>query len=88
MLSSALLVSRAAFMRVGLFEAHWQAGEFANWILRAHEADLEKIMLLEIVARRRISANNNGIRQRAQFNAYARMIKASLDRRRASGANT
>lgn len=84
-LPSALLVTRDAFLRVGFFETQWRAGEFANWMLRAHEAGLKKIMLPELVARRRIHTSNNGIRQRAEFNAYARMIKASLERRRAAG---
>lgn len=84
-LPSAMLVTREAFWRVGLFEPRWRAGEFANWILRANEAGLQKTMIPDLVMRRRIHTANNGIRQREEFKDYARMIKASLDRRRAAG---
>ncbi len=85
MLPSALLVKCEAFWRVGLFETQWRAGEFANWILRADEVGLQRAMLPDLIMRRRIHSANNGIRQREKFNEYARMIKQSLDRRRAAG---
>lgn len=84
-LPSALLVARDAFARVGWFANELRAGEFADWVLRANEAGLQKIMLPDLVARRRIHTSNNGIRQRQNFNAYAHIIKQSLDRRRAAG---
>lgn len=83
-LPSALLVARDAFLRVGGFAKELRAGEFADWVMRANEAGLKKIMLPTLVARRRIHTNNNGIRQRQNFNAYAHIIKNSLDRRRAA----
>jgi glycosyltransferase involved in cell wall biosynthesis len=82
---SALLVSRDAFFRVGMFETRWRVGEFADWMLRAREADLHQVMLTELVVRRRIHARNKGIRQRVEINDYARMFKAALERRRAAG---
>jgi len=84
-LPSALLATRDAFFRVGGFANELRAGEFADWVLRANEAGLQKIMLPDVVARRRIHSSNNGIRQRQNFNAYAHVIKNSLDRRRAAG---
>lgn len=85
MLPSAMLVRREDFGRVGAFAPQWHAGEFADWVLRAYEAGLKKIILPEVVVRRRVHLTNNGIRQRARMNDYARMIKQSLDRRRAAG---
>ena len=60
-------------------------GEFASWYLRANELGLRKVMLSDVVTGRRLHDDNNGIRQRQALNDYARIIKASLDRRRAVG---
>lgn len=82
---STLLVRREAFQRIGAFETQWNVGEFASWMLRASEARVAWSILPDLIARRRIHTANNGIRQRQAFNQYARLIKASLDRRRAAG---
>ncbi|HZQ07510.1 MAG TPA: glycosyltransferase family A protein [Anaerolineae bacterium] len=81
---STLLVRREAFQRIGAFETQWDVGEFASWMLHASEARVAWSILPDLVARRRIHTANNGIRQRHAFNQYARLIKASLDRRRAA----
>jgi glycosyltransferase involved in cell wall biosynthesis len=83
-LPSATLVRREAYAQIGDFEARWKAGEFANWILRANEVEVMYRVIPELVVRRRLHTANNGIRNREEFNDYARMIKASLDRRRAA----
>jgi glycosyltransferase involved in cell wall biosynthesis len=83
-LPSALLLPRATFLRVGLFETNWRMGEFTSWYLRAQEAGLRVAMLPELVAWRRLHQTNNGLQQRQSINDYVRILKASLDRRRAN----
>ena len=81
---SALLVRREAVQRIGLFESQWQVGEFADWMLRASEAGVTWGILPELLVRRRIHTTNNSIRERPALTQYTRLIKASLDRRRAA----
>ena len=81
---STMLIKRDSFFRVGLFETHWKMGEFASWYLRSLEQGLQNLMLPDLVTWRRIHETNNGIKQRVSINDYVRIIKASLDRRRAA----
>ncbi len=80
---SALLVKRESFFRVGLFETQWKLAEFASWQVRATELKLQTIMLPDLVAKRRLHETNKGIQQRQYQTEYIRILKASLDRRRA-----
>jgi hypothetical protein len=82
---SAICVRREAFHRIGAFETQWQVGEFASWMLRAHEGGVPWTTLPDLIVRRRVHMTNNGHRQRHAFKQYAQLIKGSLDRRRAAG---
>lgn len=84
--AAAMLIRRDAFVRVGPFESHWHLGEFMDWYLRAIERGLKGLMLPEVVARRRLHADNLGLRERASQGDYLRILKASLDRRRRRSA--
>lgn len=77
-----MLIRRAAFLRVGLFETDWSVGEFVAWYLRALEKNLTSVMLPEVVLRRRLHAHNQGRHKRDFQTDYVRILKASLDRRR------
>jgi glycosyltransferase involved in cell wall biosynthesis len=79
---STLLIKRDAFFRVGLFETHWQVGDYMNWHLRAMEQGLKMLMLSELVTMRRLHKTNNGITDRSFINERVQLLKASLDRRR------
>jgi glycosyltransferase involved in cell wall biosynthesis len=79
---SAMLVKRSSFFRVGLFEPTWKIGEWANWYVRAVELGLKKIMLPDLVTLRRLHERNKGLHQAKEITEYARILKASLDRRR------
>jgi glycosyltransferase involved in cell wall biosynthesis len=82
--TGALLIRAAAVRRAGPFDPQWQVGNFVDWYLRAQEAGVRDAMLPEIVLRRRLHADNMGVRERESRRAYARILKHALDRRRAS----
>ncbi len=79
----AMLITREAFFKVGLFDTQWRTGDFIDWFARASELHLKTLMLPEVVARRRIHETNMGIRERGNQVDYARIMKQMLDRRRA-----
>lgn len=81
---SAVMIRRDAFKRVGPFETSMRMGEFVSWYLRATEMGLRMLMLEELVAWRRLHKTNTGILQRQALTDYVRILKASLDRRRAN----
>jgi glycosyltransferase involved in cell wall biosynthesis len=83
-LPSAMMVKRQSFFRVGPFDSRWRVGEFADWYLRARDLQLREAMLPQVVAWRRIHQTNNWMRQREARADYVRVLKTSLDRRRAA----
>jgi glycosyltransferase involved in cell wall biosynthesis len=80
--SSTMLIKRESFVRAGAFVTNWQLGEFLDWYIRAKERGLTNFMVPRVFLRRRIHADNTGIRDRDSRNDYVRILKASLDRRR------
>ncbi len=85
-LAGAMLARRASFDRVGAFNAAWKVGNFVDWFARAKETGLRMTMRPELVLRRRIHETNTGRAQPAARPDFARILKASLDRRRAGAA--
>lgn len=85
---SAIMLRREDFLRVGFFETGWQIGEFIDWFARATEMGLTHHVLPQIVLRRRIHATNQGVSKRQFQNDFVRIVKASLDRRRAMNKST
>lgn len=81
-----MLIRRASFERVGLFETSVRVGVTVDWFLRAKEAGLRYEVLPETVLERRLHTENNGIREAASRSQYLAVLKASLDRRRAAEA--
>ena len=79
-----MLIKRASFFHVGLFETTWEIGEFVDWYARAIEKGLRSMMLAEVVTRRRLHGSNQGVRMREFRKDYVRVLKAALDRRRQS----
>ncbi len=80
-----MLIKRESFVRAGLFQTNWRVGEFVDWYMRAKETGMKGVMLPEVVLRRRLHADNMGVQDRVSRTDYARILKAALDRRRASG---
>jgi len=82
--SCAMLARREAFLRAGPFDATFRCGEFVEWYARARDAGLRSRMLEQVVMRRRVHDANGGILRRDARSDYARLLKESLDRRRAA----
>jgi glycosyltransferase involved in cell wall biosynthesis len=80
----AMLIRRSAFARTGGFDARWRVGEFVDWYLRARDLGLREVMLPDLVLRRRLHANNMGLRDAATRIDFARIVRAALDRRQPS----
>jgi glycosyltransferase involved in cell wall biosynthesis len=78
-----MLIRRQAFFHAGPFDPGLQVGQFLAWYLHAQENGLRGRMLPEIMLKRRWHAANMGIVEREARSEYARILKASLDRRRA-----
>jgi hypothetical protein len=82
MVPGTMLIKRAAFFRVGKFQGDWKVGEFIDWYARAVELQIRSLVLPDLFLWRRIHDSNQGIRERQSVSDYARVLKASLDRRR------
>ena len=78
------MIRREAFFRVGWFETDFKQAEFISWYLRAIDAGLQSAMLPEVVMERRIHQTNQGRNPQINASEYARILKATLDRRRAA----
>lgn len=82
--STTLCALRDAFIRAGGFDEDARVGESLAWLLRAREAGLREVMLDEVLAERRVHAENMTRTRRHAYGDYARLLKESLDRRRES----
>jgi glycosyltransferase involved in cell wall biosynthesis len=81
-LGGATLIRKSAFDRVGGFRTDLRVGEFIDWSARARELGLSTAVLPEPVLRRRIHAENTGVRQRHARADYATVVRDALKRRR------
>jgi len=73
-----------AFFIIGEFTTKWKIAEFCDWYARVKESDLNVAIPLVVMAKRRLHQANKGRENKQEANLeYVRMIKASLDRRRA-----
>ncbi len=80
----AMLARRTALRRVGPFREDLRVGEFVDWIARAREHRLREAMLTGVVLSRRLHATNLSRQDMLDRRDFARVVKASLDRRRAA----
>jgi glycosyltransferase involved in cell wall biosynthesis len=79
-----MLVKRDSFYRVGPFSTEIKVGIGVDWIARASDLGLKMLDIPEVVLERRLHGDNNGIRERDSRTHYLRVLKASIDRRRAA----
>ncbi len=80
-----LLIRRASFLRVGPFSTEWRVGEFIDWFARARDLGLTHVTIPDVTLLRRLHTRNMMVRERHSTADYARILKASLDRRRTDG---
>jgi glycosyltransferase involved in cell wall biosynthesis len=83
-IAGTMMVRRAAYLRVGGFAEGVVLGEFLDWYARALDRRLAFRMIGEVFLFRRIHAANLSRRVPSARQDYARILKQSLDRRRAS----
>jgi glycosyltransferase involved in cell wall biosynthesis len=77
----ALLIRRAAFLRVGCFDARWRHGEFIEWWARALRLNLIYTVLPDLVLRRRLHTDNLTRRERNR-QEYLPMLREHLAQHR------
>jgi glycosyltransferase involved in cell wall biosynthesis len=85
LISGTMLARRESWERVGPFSEGAVVGEFLDWLLRARELGMREVMLPDTVLLRRVHGANHTMRHSDGLGDYARVLKASLDRRRARG---
>jgi glycosyltransferase involved in cell wall biosynthesis len=78
-----MLTTQAVWQKVGPFQPELAMGDVLDWVARAQEARLHIVTLDKVFLRRRIHLDNMTRRLQADRRAYARVLKAALDRRRA-----
>jgi glycosyltransferase involved in cell wall biosynthesis len=83
-LASSLCARREAIERAGGFADHTRLADVLTWLARARELGMRERTLPEVLVRRRIHENNLTRRFRNELGDYARVLKESLDRRRAA----
>lgn len=83
-LASTMLIRRSSFNNVGPFDETTRVGEFIDWWARAQERGLRWSQIPDVVLRRRIHTSNTGILQAGNRVDYTRVLRAALERRRAS----
>jgi glycosyltransferase involved in cell wall biosynthesis len=82
-LPGAMLATRAVMARVGPFEERWVSNDWLAWLLAARRLGLREVMLREVVLWRRLHDSNLSRRTELTRSEYARVLKESLDLRRA-----
>jgi glycosyltransferase involved in cell wall biosynthesis len=82
-MSGTMFTTRTIFDRVGPFSEDHAVVEFVEWYLRASELNLKTYHLNHVVLKRRLHGSNSGHSLGTRKSDYVRVLKASLDRRRA-----
>ncbi len=82
----AIVVRKAIFEQVGYFSPDYEHAKDMDWFVRAKEAGVIMKTLSETVLHRRIHGLNQSFRTTPRTTDYIRVLKASLDRKRAMDA--
>ena len=82
--AATMLVRRAAFERVGLFDPSLRVGEFIDWFSRARVVGLRSRMLDDVFLLRRVHDTNTGVLQRTSYVDYVRVAREALKRNQAA----
>jgi len=83
LIGSTLVVRRGVFERASLFDATLPHSGLAEWFARARERGAVMETIAEVLVERRMHADNFSRRRAARDEEYFRLLKRSLDRKRA-----
>jgi glycosyltransferase involved in cell wall biosynthesis len=79
----ALMVRRAVVEEIGGFDERFAIGEDREWFVRAESAGVERVVLPDVLLRRRIHAGSlSGRKTSATATGWVRALKSHLDRAR------
>jgi glycosyltransferase involved in cell wall biosynthesis len=78
-----MLCWSGTFERVGRFDSRWRIGEFIDWYMRALEVGFRRVMVEQVVMRRRLHTAHSSLRE-ADRTDYVRILAAARRRRRGS----
>jgi len=84
LLSTAVLIKRQSFLRIGMFDINLKVGIDIAWAISAMEQKVQQITLPDVIYHRRIHKTNNGLVNRDYTRDRISILKAKLDRQRAS----
>ncbi|AFZ15635.1 glycosyl transferase family 2 (plasmid) [Crinalium epipsammum PCC 9333] len=87
-ISSAMLIKRTAFLRIGVFDTQLKAGIDMSWYISAIEHHIQQVTLPDVVYCRRLHEKNNGITERHNGNQRLYLLKGKLDRQRANQSSS
>jgi glycosyltransferase involved in cell wall biosynthesis len=82
-ITSAMLARRRTFEAVGGFDTSYVQGSDTDWLVRARDAGVPKTTIEEVLVHRRLHGANNSYDLETGSSEMARILKSSLDRRRA-----
>ncbi|HAS82028.1 MAG TPA: glycosyl transferase family 2, partial [Verrucomicrobia bacterium] len=82
---STLISRRSVFDKAGLFDPAQKEGADLDWSLRARDAGFAAVAIPDVLMRRRIHGGNLSHQWQGGTALLIKSLKASLDRRRASG---
>jgi GT2 family glycosyltransferase len=83
-LSGASIVRVGVFRRVGAFDESFRFVPDIDWFMRATESGVRTQFLPDVVVRRRIHGGNMSRTMKKESGELLRILKASLDHRRAA----
>jgi glycosyltransferase involved in cell wall biosynthesis len=83
LIGSTLVLRRAAFERGGVFDPTLPHSGLPEWFARARERGVVCDTIAEVLVERRMHADNFSRRRAARDEEYLRLLKRSLDRKRA-----
>ena len=81
-----VLMRREVFAEVGELSPDLASGEFIDWLARAQHLGVGTAAVDALVLRRRLHHWNHGVVRRDSSQAYLRVVKAGLERRRAAAS--
>ncbi len=83
--AGASLIKKEVFEAIGLFDEGLTLAEFVDWFSRAKDSGFSFKMIPDVVLRRRIHTQNQGIRKKEHINDYTKVLFASIRRKRNRG---